>query len=84
MTTQIPPFGGGGGAESSNLGFVEISTGTIQPQAEVVSENPAVQPTPQPVSQVKDQNYATQETEESANIEHKKEKKEKKDRKSVV
>ena len=78
MTTKIPPFGGGGGAESSNLGFVEISTGYIQPQSEVVSENPAVQPTPQSSQQVKEQNYATQETEETATIEHKKEKKENK------
>ncbi len=78
MSTKIPPFGGGGGAESSNLGFVEISTGYIQPQAEVVSENPVVQPTPQTSEQVKEQNYATQETEETATLEQKKEKKEKK------
>ncbi len=77
MSTKIPPFGGGGGAESSNLGFVEISTGYIQPQAEVVSENPVVQPTPQTSQQVKEQNYTTQETEVTATIEQKKEKKKK-------
>lgn len=73
MSTQIPPFGGGGGAES-NIGFVEISSGDVQPQSENVSDNPAVQPTPQPVQAVKQENYNTQETEESASIEEKKEK----------
>ena len=73
MSTQIPPFGGGGGAES-NIGFVEISSGDVQPQSENVSDNPAVQPTPQPVQTVKQENYNTQETEESAAIEEKKEK----------
>lgn len=73
MSTQIPPFGGGGGAES-NIGFVEISSGDIQPQSENVSDNPAVQPTPQPAQTVKQENYNTQETEESAAIEEKKEK----------
>ena len=73
MHTKIPPFGGGGGAESSNLGFVELSTGNIQPESENVSENP--QPlTATPSAVVEEQNYTTQQTEESAVVEAKKEK----------
>ena len=73
MHTKIPPFGGGGGAESANLGFVELSTGDIQPESENVSENPhPVTATPPAV--VQEQNYTTQETEESAVVEAKKEK----------
>jgi TonB family protein len=75
MNTKIPPFGGGGGAESANIGFVEIASGDIQPLSENVSDNPRVQPTAS-VAKVTEQNYATQETEESAVVETKKEKKE--------
>lgn len=73
MHTKIPPFGGGGGAESANLGFVELSTGDIQPESENVSENPHPA-TATPPAVVQEQNYTTQETEESAVVEAKKEK----------
>lgn len=76
MHTKIPPFGGGGGAESANIGFVELSSGDVQPLSENVSENPQVQPQAQPAAEVKEQNYTTQETEETATIESKEKKKE--------
>ncbi|MBS1765109.1 MAG: hypothetical protein JSS90_09105 [Bacteroidetes bacterium] len=83
MHTKIPPFGGGGGAESANIGFVEISSGDVQPLSENVSENPQVQPQPQPAAEVKEQNFATQETEESTALENKEKKEVKKEVKSV-
>lgn len=85
MHTKIPPFGGGGGAESANIGFVEISSGDVQPLSENVSDNPQVQPQSQPAAEVKEQNYTTQETEETATIENKEKKKEvKKEVKAVT
>lgn len=65
MKTQIPPFPetGGGGGVIVNIGYVDEASGEIQPMSMNTTEDPAltkVKPAPQV-----EENFATQETEES-------------------
>lgn len=65
MKTQIPPFPetGGGGGVIVNIGYVDEASGEIQPMSMNTTEDPAltkVKPAPQV-----EENFETQETEES-------------------
>lgn len=65
MTTPNPPFPemGGGGGVLVNIGYVDESTGDVQPMSEQVTTTPSeAQVTPTPQSE---DDFATQETEEA-------------------
>ncbi len=73
MTTSIPPFpeAGGSGGVIVNIGYLDEAGGEIQPMSENITEDPSLNKIKQQAQA--EENYATQDMEESPVVKEKKE-----------